>query len=81
MLTKPEKTGGLVSKGTASEQLVYEIGDPKNYILPDVTCDFSQVEIRDIEGFKNEAVFVSGATGKKAPDNYKVVIYLSKNIF
>lgn len=49
-LSKPPKTGGLVSFGTVAEQLVYEIGDPQRYLLPDVTCDFSNVTITEISG-------------------------------
>jgi hypothetical protein len=62
----PPRTGGLVCIGSVGEQVLYEIGDPANYLLPDVSCDFSQVQLEQIADNK---VRVSGATGR-APGNY-----------
>jgi hypothetical protein len=67
-LSKPQDTGGLVSVGTAAEQLVYEIGDPAAYVLPDVVCDFTQVNIR--EAGLNKVHF-SGARGRPPTPTYK----------
>ena len=68
-VSKPLKTGGLVSFGTVAEQMLYEIGDSQCYALPDVNCDFSNVSIKEVA--ENE-VEVSGAVGKPPSSTYKV---------
>ncbi|XP_041925611.1 uncharacterized protein lratb.1 [Alosa sapidissima] len=72
ILSKPPRTGGIVSFGTVAEQLVYEIGDPRRYLLPDVTCDFSQVTIIEVPGVEGGAVKVGGARGLPPSADYKV---------
>ena len=69
VIGKAAQTGGLVSVGTVGEQLLYEIGNPACYALPDVVCDFTGVTL--VEEGANR-VRVQGARGYPAPIHYKV---------
>jgi hypothetical protein len=68
LITKPADTGGLVSCATISEQILYEIGDPGAYVMPDVLCDWRDVQL---EQRGDNLVLVSGAKGSAPPTTYK----------
>lgn len=69
VLTKPAGTGGAVTVQNVKEQLLYEIGDPGNYLSPDVTVSFLTLRVKQAGV---DRVSVAGATGRPPPVNYKV---------
>lgn len=69
IVTKPPHTGGRVTEQTVKEQLLYEIGDPDNYLSPDATVSFLTLRVED-QGY--DRVRISGASGQPPPPTYKV---------
>ena len=68
VVSKPAGTGGLIVPAAIGEQILYEIGDPANYLLPDVTCDFTGVKLTHVG---DNQVDVRGATGRAPSQHYK----------
>ena len=69
VITKHPGTGGIVSAATVKEQLVYEIGDPAEYVTPDCVADFTSIMLREVAP---DRVEVTGVKGKPATPYYKV---------
>lgn len=71
VITKHDGTGGLVNIPSVKEQLLYEMGDPKSYITPDVVADFTSINLAD-DG--KDRVRVFGIKGNPNTEFYKVSI-------
>ena len=70
MITKHDGTGGLVSAGTVTAQLLYEIGEPA-YLNPDVVAHFDTIRVEQLAGHR---VRLSGTVGTRPPDTLKVCV-------
>ena len=70
-ITKHKDTGGVVNRESVAEQILYELGDPKHYISPDVCVDFTSFNLEDMG---NDRVEVIGVKGSRPTDTYKVSI-------
>lgn len=69
VVTKHDGTGGMVTRNTVVSQLLYEMGDPKNYLGPDCSADFTSAKVEEIG---ENRVQVSGVRGGAPTDTYKV---------
>jgi hypothetical protein len=74
VITKHDGTGGRVNVPSVKEQLVYEMGDPHEYITPDCVADFTSIQLAD-DGTDRVCVF--GIQGRPATDSLKVSISYS----
>jgi hypothetical protein len=68
-LSKTPNSGGLVDEQTTIEQLLYEIGDPRAYLTPDVSADWTTIQVRQIGP---DLVEIDGVRGNPAPETLKV---------
>jgi hypothetical protein len=71
IITKLADTGGCVTPATVKEQLLYEVHDPRAYLTPDVTADFSGAQVA---AAAPDRVAVAGASGRRRPDRLKVTV-------
>ncbi|HEX7952763.1 MAG TPA: acyclic terpene utilization AtuA family protein, partial [Burkholderiales bacterium] len=71
VITKPPGSGGLVSRATVIEQLLYEVHDPHHYLTPDVVLDLGEVRVEQLGANR---VRVSGARGKPPPPTLKATV-------
>ncbi len=70
-ITKLSEAGGMVTKATCKEQLLYEVHDPSTYLTPNVVADFSNITLNELE---KDKIAVSGATGLPKTGKLKVSV-------
>ncbi len=70
-ITKLPGTGGRVDQWTVKEHLLYEIGDPRNYLMPDGVPDFTSIRLDEVGP---DRVRLSGIRGRTQPDTLKLII-------
>jgi len=70
-IVKHPRTGGRIDIASVTEQLVYEMGDPRAYITPDGVADFTTIQLNQV---RKDRVKVSGVRGKPATDKLKVSV-------
>jgi len=68
-ITKSKDSGGCVAPETVREQLIYEIGDPQNYLSPDCSVSFLGLDVKSVA---ENRVAVRGALGGPRPKTLKV---------
>ncbi|MGH7464079.1 MAG: acyclic terpene utilization AtuA family protein, partial [Longimicrobiales bacterium] len=73
-VTKHDGTGGLINPAVVAEQILYEMGDPRAYITPDVVADFTTIQLEDAGPNR---VRVHGVKGSHATDMLKVSVSYS----
>jgi hypothetical protein len=74
VITKHSGTGGRITVASIKEQLLYEMGDPHNYITPDCVADFTTIQLEQVG---TDRVRFTGIKGQPATDSYKVSISYS----
>lgn len=71
VITKPKGTGGLVNRATVTEQLLYEMHDPAAYLVPDATCDITNLMLAE-DG--DNRILVTGVKGHAPPERLKATV-------
>jgi len=70
-ISKDPNSGGIINRYTIIEQILYEMGNPKKYISPDVVVDFTSFKIKELS---KDFIEIYGVKGYKDTNTYKVSI-------